>query len=197
MGTVDELFNERYRLNDDYHNRKEEAIWLASTIYLGFVVSSVLWLLGDSAKWLPLKPYVLAFAVLLLVFALTFLTHQNWNRARSVRITEQMDDLVERLASGGLSPSDLQHALGYPKKDTRFADRWCVFWSRGRIGNTVALVVFLFGGAELVLVAYYDRPPKPALPVALVIVAIALLLATILLGRRRRTGSTAPRSRSG
>lgn len=41
-----DFFQKMYALNDDYHNKKERMVWLATTLYLGFVLVSAKWFSG-------------------------------------------------------------------------------------------------------------------------------------------------------
>lgn len=185
---MDELFRERYRLNDEYHNRKEHAIWLVATLYLGFAGSSVSWLLLNRPSWSPWRPYIIGFSFLLLLFVLLYLYYQNWNRARSVRITEQMDELLESLLKSTLQPADLRKALRFPDRMTPFKDKWSVYWSFGRMGNTVATVVLLFGETQILIVSFCDEPPPSLLALPIGISLLLLLCATSLFGRRHNKG---------
>ena len=85
-----DFFQKMYALNDDYHNKKEQMAWLASTIYLGFVVVSAKWLFETVEVWREHCPYVVCFLSTVFVFAVWFIEWQIKLKARTSRLTSKL-----------------------------------------------------------------------------------------------------------
>jgi len=78
---VKDLFAALYRLNEEYHGSKERATWVAATLYFGFAVGAIAWLIDGPDRWRSHAGLVLA--ALVALCAVTTASSRNSGRSDS------------------------------------------------------------------------------------------------------------------
>jgi len=89
-----DMFLKLYELNEDYHDKKEQMVWLGATLYLSFVVASCGWLLGHDSLCTGFWPYLVGF--LCVIFGLTcwYVYQQAWHKARTNARSAKMNAVM-------------------------------------------------------------------------------------------------------
>ena len=145
-----DLFAALYRLNEEYHSSKERATWVAATLYFGFAVGAIAWLLDGPDRWRSHAGLVLAALVALCAVTTVFLVLQNWNRVRSVVITSQMRMFMDELDRSA-TYARLREAMAFPDGES-FAVRLHHYFAVGKMGNTLVAAVLVLGVVQVAVV---------------------------------------------
>jgi Zn-dependent protease with chaperone function len=150
MDTKFNFFQKMFELNDDYHNKKEQMIWLATTVYLGFVVVSAKWFSENALLWKSYWLWVVGFVIVVFLFASWFIWEQIKLKARSADLTGKMQAFLPRFDdSDRLSFSEIRSVCRLPAK---------ACW--GSLGPTKICipVVFVFLLAQLAVILLVKNP---------------------------------------
>ena len=145
-----DLFADLFRLNEEYHNSKEQATWVAATLYLAFSVGAIAWLLEDTERWQDYPAIVSVVVAVLCALTTVFLVLQNWNRVRSVVISGQMRTFMSKL-DGGATYEGLQQAMDLPDGES-FTERLRHYFAVGKMGNTLIAAVLALGAVQFSVV---------------------------------------------
>ncbi len=142
-----------YTQNEQYHDSKEKAIWLAASVYLGFSVAVMVWLLDNKSIWLGgkgvQKCILIFFFTLLFIPTSVFIERQNWEKCKSVRKTDLFNHLIKML--GRRKNKELAYKDLVRLTDPGKLPYWYNLFHRGWPGAIILFVVVLFYVWQIVL----------------------------------------------
>jgi hypothetical protein len=149
-----EMFMEMYKLYDKYHNQKEQMIWLASTVYLGFSVAVIDWLFKNQHHWKS-GPILLMCVGLGMVCACAtmFVVAQNRYKVGAVHVTNKLNALLPKFdaPNGGPTSEDLRQAINAPNLLCPSQKRRA-FFQEGFTGAICVILMGMLGIAQVVVV---------------------------------------------
>ena len=150
-----ELFERLYQLNDDYHNKKEQMIWLGTTVFLGFTIASAKWIVDSKAILLPYRLYIATFLSIVALLAFVFVYLQNRYKCQSADVTGKMNALIGRFdKEKTLSFAAIEQASKSP--------RYSLFQSiktqfkLGKPGLVCMLIIAIFAAADMIFLFKID-----------------------------------------
>jgi hypothetical protein len=88
---------EFYKVYDNYHNIKEQNVWLIASVYTSFSIGVIVWILKEKCIVDNCKCYLVLFITLIFIFAQLYAGSQNWYKAKSVIITNNLNSLIKEL----------------------------------------------------------------------------------------------------
>ena len=97
-----EMIIEFYKLNNDYHDKKENMAWLAASIFIGYFALFIGLILQYPSIIKDNKTGIIIMLSSILVLAISFVITQTWYKSRSVFIYFPLP---------GLKPSPLGEML--------------------------------------------------------------------------------------
>lgn len=141
-----------YRMNEEYHDRKEQMVWTAAAVYFAFSASFVAWWLAQTPSS-STSPYtwIGVFLSLLYLLAITFVASQNWYKCRSVHITRQLNKLMRKMDAGPPPSLETLHSAASYPQHAPMSQKLRHFWGYGRTGVLVIAGMSLFYAGELSL----------------------------------------------
>jgi hypothetical protein len=139
-----ETFHEFYRTNYDYHNAKEQQIWLVLSAYMTFAAAVVAWCLSGSMTNVLIQWAARCLSVAVCAFAFTYVAIQNWYKAKSVFIECELMRQLKKLDSTSVPTYADLIVASHPKAENYNGDTpWKVFSTNGKAG-IVALGLMIF-----------------------------------------------------
>jgi Zn-dependent protease with chaperone function len=138
-----------FELNETYHDKKERMIWLATTIYLGFVATSIDRIYSIRHSILSgVAPLMILF-IIAFVIAFIFIFIQNKLKAQSVDINKRLRTILRSLDSGKRTIFSEVNAASQPPVK-RCARQWiAIIWSYGKGGILCLIATAGFLAAQL------------------------------------------------
>jgi hypothetical protein len=155
-----ELILKLYETNYDYQNKKEEKVWLASSVYLSFSVAVMVWLLSIAGTDTPISFGKVPFMILMACLsgaAIVFVYDQNWNKAWSVRREYRLIDRLKRLDFKEKPTYRRTVNAAYPRTRLRFWLKCHISWKHGRSGIFILIAMLIFA-ITLEVLAYSAIP---------------------------------------
>ena len=146
------LFIELHKLNDDYHGKKEQMVWVVSTSYYGFGAAALAWLSSNTAtlnQWRWFAACALG-AVCLLCGMFVF--YQNSYKVVSTVIANQMNAFIPTIPKAEGAYERLQAAYSFPK-NLKCSQKATFLWRDGKTGLMLVVLIMLFGAAQVILFA--------------------------------------------
>ena len=137
-----------YNRNEQYHDSKDKAMWLAASVYLGFTVGLMVWLLENECLWKGRKVFFTIFLSIVFLLVGAFIFFQNLEKCRSVRKAELFDCLIKELGKRKrkeLTYKDLVRLAGKPSLPRGS------FCKRGLFGLIILIILVLFFFAQIYL----------------------------------------------
>jgi hypothetical protein len=95
--TNDEILLELYKMNDNYHNAKDNLIWISTSLYLTISLSLCTLFLSPSFHICDTQKKLILLGIILVssLFAV-YIGFLNWYKAKSVYITNIQNDLLKK-----------------------------------------------------------------------------------------------------
>ncbi len=136
-----------HQLNENYHEWKEKRTWEALSIYLGFSLISMTWLIGNQGKWTCWPWPVPALCLSLIAFlpAFGFIRKQIFLKAKSAKMTDMYMDFMLRCPD----PTAEQFAafmmtIQHFRHHQCLGQRCMMFWKEGWPGVWALIAAGLF-----------------------------------------------------
>ena len=86
------LLIEMYKMNDSYHNNKDNLIWSCSALYFTLVSTMDFFIIKEASS---INRSGLSYLLLgVTIFSLVLILYQTWYKSKSVYITELMNDII-------------------------------------------------------------------------------------------------------
>jgi hypothetical protein len=149
---INDALLEFYRVNNDYHNTKENMVWLSASLYLGFSAALIAFQVSNPVAIKTNQQLLVPFSVILLVFAQVFVLMQNWYKAKSVFIYSRLMDLLRRFDQGMKRPKYWEIiTANEPKIGTPGFQPVKIFLRNGATGIIGLVVMLLFGVVQIYL----------------------------------------------
>ena len=151
-----ELLLAMYVQNEKYHDTKERVLWLAGTIYYGFSVLILRWLLDAPNDWfgdnpllvgdcvVPIQGIMAVFLSLVFVLVLWYLWFQHKAKLGTIDTFNRLGTLIRELGN------DFDNLMGFPPKKNKDVP----FFRRKEVpGRIVIFVAALFFFAQLIVLS--------------------------------------------
>ena len=119
--------------NEQYHDHKEQMVWVGTSVYLSFSAVAIGWLVGSPNGLQNQCGVLLPVLGTLYLLAATFVWTQNIYKSQSAVISEQLRALLGRMDDGDLKCAQIQRAAEYPRSRP-LCSRLRDYAERGRTG---------------------------------------------------------------
>jgi len=149
-----EPFWSLYKGNEDYHNIKENVIWTAFTLYLSFVIGSFIWYTSQKCFLYNNKCIIITVEIFIGFSSMVFIGLQNWNKVRSVEITNRMNILLSKM-DNKITYVELHNEFCWPSNTTTGLEKRQKYFRYGNIGNTLILFIIVLVIVKVVFLCNY------------------------------------------
>ena len=150
-GNYKDLLILLYEQNEKYHDTKEKVIWLAGTVYFGFAVLVLRWVLDLPSEWFlgtgigSPRGATLTFLSVVFGFVFWYLWFQHRAKIDTLSIFERYVELIRRTSI------DYDELMGGPSPKRSFLRH------RKVPGAIVMIVALLFYAAQLSVILPNDQ----------------------------------------
>lgn len=86
-----------YSQNEQYHDAKDNVIWVLGTVYLGFALATFAWLFTNESLWTEHRGWVVLLLVFVFLPAYFLIGWQNRLKCRSLKKAALFHDLIKKL----------------------------------------------------------------------------------------------------
>ena len=146
-----------YEVNYDYQNQKEQRLWLLFSAYITILLAAVGWAISNesvlNSRWgmLALTSILLLFSL----FAIAYITHQNWLKAWSVERDYRMLEKM-RLFDSQTKPTydQILNAAYPPANDPINRQKGRIFVENGLSGVIILIILILISLVQMSLILF-------------------------------------------